>query len=245
MKSATLFLSCAVVVGLPLALPGRALADPIILLPVAVGSINALNGQIFTQDFQTFISRNHSNQFSAILEFDLSAFAGRPLGSSRLTGALSANNALDTGSRQIGLSAFPGNLMLEVEDLTRPAIAIGSVTYHPLPTGDSQVAFDFDTTPTLNTLLFGGANAVGIRFDALNFQAPSTVNLAGSFFEPTRLEINPVPEPTTLSLLGIGLAATGWQARRRRNDARALKDRVKPDAGGDVPLPTGSPAPSR
>ena len=77
MKSATLFLSCAVVVGLSVASPGRALADPIIILqPVAVGSVNALNGQIFTQDFQTFISSNNSNQFSAILEFDLLNLGG-------------------------------------------------------------------------------------------------------------------------------------------------------------------------
>ena len=220
MKSATLFLSCAVVVGLPLASPGRALADPIIILqPVAVGSVNALDGQIFTQDFQTFISSNNSNQFSAILEFDLSTLEGRRAGSSRLTGAISANNALDTGSREIGLSAFSGNLMLEVEDLTRPAIPIGTVTYHPFPTGEnSQVGFNFDITPALNTLLLGGANAMGIRFDALNFQAPSSVNLAGSFFMPTRLEISPVPRPATLSLLGIGLAATGWRARRRRGE---------------------------
>jgi hypothetical protein len=215
MTSATLLWSCAVVVGLSLASPGRALADPIFLQPVAFGSVNALNGQIFTQESQTFISSNNSNHFSAILEFDLSAFEGQRSGASRLTGALSANNALDTGSRQIGLSAFSGNLLLDVEDLTRPAIPIGTVTYHPLPTTGFQVGFSFDITPALNTLLLGGANAMGIRFDALNFQAPSTVNLAGSFFAPTRLEINPVPEPATLSLLGIGLAATGWRVRRR------------------------------
>jgi len=224
MNCASVFLSSALVIGLTVALPDRALADPMILPPVAVGSINALDGQVFTQDFQTFISRNNSNQFSAILEFDLSAFAGHPVGSSRLTGAVSANNALDTGSRQIGLSAYAGDLMVEVDDLTRSAIPIGSVTYHPSPTGnDVQVAFNLAITSTLNTLLLGGATAAGIRFDALNFQAPSTVNLAGSSFGPTRLEITPTPEPTTLSLLGIGLAAIGWQTRRRRD--RHLFDR--------------------
>jgi hypothetical protein len=227
MKFITPFWSCAVVVGLSVASPGRALADPIILQPVAVGSVNALNGQIFTQDFQTFISSNNSNQFSAILEFDLSAFEGRRAGSSRLAGSLSANNALDTGSRQIGLSAYSGNLMLDVEDLIRPAIPIGSVTYHPLPTGeDPSVSFDFDITPAVNTLLLGGANAVGIRFDALNFQAPSTVNLPGQIFAPTRLEISPVPEPATLTLLGIGLAATGWTVRRRDHGRGPKEDAV-------------------
>jgi len=92
------------------------------------------------------------------------------------------------------------------------------VSYRPdVPFGQQlQVAFSFDTTASLNRLLADGATAVSIWFDALNFQAPSSVDLGHSFL-PTALEINPTPEPTTLSLLGIGLAAIGWQAQRRRS----------------------------
>jgi hypothetical protein len=213
MKQSASILSCVTAIVVSLALPHRAVADPVVLFADAVGSINAFNGQILTRDSETFISNNNSNQFSAILEFDLAAFAGGQVGKSRLTGSIVANNALDTGVRQIALSAYAGNLMLDAEDLFRPAITFGTVTYHPRPTGENGlVGFSFDVTSQLNTVLRGGADAVGIRFDALNFQAPSAVSLPGAV-APTSLEISPVPEPSTLSLLTIAVAA-GWRKRR-------------------------------
>ncbi len=219
MKSSASLLSCVATIGVLLALPGRAAADPVRLFADAFGSIDALSGRIFTQDSQTFISSNNANQLSAILEFDLAAFAGGPVGKSRLSGSIVVNNALETGVRRIGLSAYAGNLMVDIEDLDRPAIPIGTVSYHP--PRDFAVGFSFDMTSTLNTLLRGGADSVGIRFDALNFQAPSAVTMPGSF-GVTNLEISRAPEPSTLTLLTIA-GAVGW-ARRvpRRTAATAL-----------------------
>jgi len=215
MKLSASFLSCIGTIGLLLAVPDRAVADPIVLLPDATGSINAFNGQIFT-GVDTFISDNNSNRFSAIIEFDLAPFAGGRVGSGRLTGSIVANNALDTGVRRIGLSAYAGNRMLDSGDLARHAIPFGTVSYHPLPTGENGlVTFSFDITSALQTLLLGGADAVGIRFDALNFQAPSAVSLPGAV-APTSLQISAVPEPSTFGLLAIAVAAwlSGSLAKR-------------------------------
>jgi hypothetical protein len=115
-----------------------------------------------------------------------------------LVGTIFANNFLDTGDRIIDLLLYGGDGLLSTTDFEIPAISAGTATYHP-PL-DRSVSYIFDVTNIVQSIIDGGYDFVGVRFAALNMQAPSQLNPDAL---PT-LELIAVPEPSSLILLGFG-----------------------------------------
>jgi hypothetical protein len=197
----------------------EAAAEPITLSPVAVGSVEGLSGTVLAEPFITRTDRPGFTQqlHSAIVEFDVTALSSVRVATSRLTGTIQANNFLDTGRRDIGVFVFSGNGVVDVLDFSAAGSQVGSVSYHPTPVGaDRAVAFSFDVTIPLQRLIDTGASDIAVRFDALNFQAPSVLEARDCCFNPTQLHVTPVPEPGTLLLLSSGIALLVPRARRSR-----------------------------
>jgi hypothetical protein len=200
-----------------LGLASVTVADPIYTFsPVAVGSVEGLSGTILADPFISRTDRPGFTQqrHSAIVEFDVAALSGVRV-ASWLTGTIQANDFLDTGRRDIGAVVFPGNGDVDVLDFSAAGSHVGSVSYHPTPFGaDYHVAFSFNLTIPLQRLIDSGASDIAVRFEGLNFQAPSVLSTPDCCFSPTQLHVTPVPEPGTLLLFGTG--AAGLIASRHR-----------------------------
>lgn len=147
---------------------------------------------------------------SAIVEYDVGRFSGTTLPSVSLDGAIFANNFLDTGIRNIDILLFEGDGVLSTTDFQIAATSIGMVAY--APPIDANVSFIFNVTDLVNSLIRGGATFIGVRFEALNEQAPSQL----SSFNPPTLTI---PEPATVALLSLGLSGIRYQRRRSKKAA--------------------------
>lgn len=200
------------------AVPGYAAV--LTLTPVVFGSVEDSSPDGIGDTVSTFVPGVIDNVpsppaavarvTSAVVEYDVSAFAGMHLKAGTLDGSVFANNFLDTGERIIEILLFAGDGTLSPSDFQIAATGVGTVSYHPrpLPPSDRDVAFSFDVTDFVQSLLDGGDTFVGVRFAALNVQAPSQL----SALEPPTLSL--VSEPTTLGLLGIGFATFGMLAHR-------------------------------
>jgi hypothetical protein len=96
-------------------------------------------------------------------------------------------------------------------DLAAYTIA-GSSTF-AIPSAGTNVQSYNTTDFAVNTALYSGASAFTVgnmRVSLLDFSATSTP--AGSF----TLRVEPVPEPATFTLLGLGLAGVGVRRWRQR-----------------------------
>lgn len=219
----TVFIMCV-------AFPASLRADPItVLMPVVSGAVNdvpvdGIGDSLSTAPFISRVDRPgfHINVFSAILEFDVSSLAHSPIHRATIAGTIESNNSLDTGTREIALSLFVGDGQLTVADFAITAQRIGTVQYHPTPTGPEQsVSFSFPITAALHDLLDNGAMFAGIRFDAVNFQAPSALSQPFTGALPhLAIDSATTPEPTSLLLIGTGLAVL---ARRRGHHLRLFR----------------------
>jgi hypothetical protein len=141
------------------------------LHPGDVGSVNGLDNTISSVPY---ISNSSANAYSAILQFNVAAFASGSVSSARISGTIAVNNAFDTGPRTMAIEIFAGHAGVQVGDFSVTATEVGEVTYHP--PFDTGVPFDFDATSVVQQLLAGGATYIGVRVRGVNNpQFPSVV----------------------------------------------------------------------
>jgi hypothetical protein len=159
---------------------------------------------------------------SAIVEYNVSSFADMPKITAFLDGTIFVNNALDTGERIIDILVFQGDGVLSTSDFQIPATSVGTVSYSP-PL-DTSVSFSLDITNIVQSLIDGGNSFIGVRFEALNEQAPSQL-LSSS---PPTLELTTVPEPaSTLSLLALGTLGAASTLKRKLKPTKSEKETEK------------------
>jgi hypothetical protein len=145
------------------------------------------------------------NPASAVLTFNVFAAMGlfAPINDFPLNGT-------------IDVLAYHGNNAEDITDYEASAIAtIGSIKTSDLVVG-SPVSFDITTL--LASQIAGGFNSLGVR---LQSAGPFTVNAGAWTFDNFSLttsdgstDVAPVPEPSTIGLLGIGLVMISrrWRA---------------------------------
>jgi hypothetical protein len=142
------------------------------LSPAAYGAVDQVSNTVGSVPY---ISNSSANQYSAILEYDLSAFAGGTIQSATIAGTIFVNNSFDTGARTIAIEFFAGHSDVELGDATAQATTVGTVTYHP--PADNHVDFSFDVTSVVQSLLNSGATFIGVRFRGVNSpQFPSVLS---------------------------------------------------------------------
>jgi len=144
-----------------------------------------------------------------MVEFDLSAQG--IVGSALLT----FENARFTtccvgvtgGSYTIGVFSYSGNNAIALADYSAAGVLIGSFSTDGLAVG---TPFSFDVTAAFNANTGG---SLGIRLQALS-EPDSTSYTFGNFAIDTSAAA-PVPEPSTMLLIGTGLLGAAVHYRRR------------------------------
>ncbi len=113
--------------------------------------------------FPGLLRQTSTQEDRAVQEFDLTALAGATLQSATLSGTVSVNNAFDNGPRTFDFALYAGNGTVDLSDFQVAAIIVGGGSYHP-PT-QTSFTYSFDVTSTVQSLLNGGANFVGLKVD--------------------------------------------------------------------------------
>ncbi len=141
------------------------------------------------------------------------------------------------GNRNENLSAFSGvrftvlaakaGTRLEWEMSSDGAASLLRTTL----TSDVNTATTFDLLFASPTQVTGSFSLASVDYAVANV---STIDVPGGGFVVSKIEFIPVPEPTTMVALGLGLAAV---ARRRQNRAYSSRHTISsktstPSAGG-------------
>lgn len=138
--------------------------------------IDGLGDQVVTGTFGNIVLKLASEDRRSIREYDLTGIDAAGATSARVTGRISANNALDVGLREFEVVVYDANGTAEPADFEAVGAVIGAVSYSPPQ--DLVVEFDFDATGSVIPLIQGGAEHIGVRI-----QSTSTPNAANATFE--------------------------------------------------------------
>ncbi len=190
--------------------PSPEAAQAQVLDPVAWGSVSS-SGDVSSTGwiYDTSVEKR------AIIEYDISGFAGSTISTAVLGGTIYVNNSADTGDRIIQLGLYSGDGLVSVADYDPSRANVGSVSYHP-PI-DSNVSFSFDIASQIRAMLSSGSDYAGINFTPMNFQAPSllssgdypTLTIEAVPFSPWRdAELTPAVDFQATAADGVNFVVT-------------------------------------
>jgi len=138
------------------------------LLPTIKASIHdappdGLGDSFNTSPFEGLLRETSTQEDRAILEYDVSAFAGFTLTSATIAGTVFVNNAFDNGERTFDFLIYEGNGAAELTDFEIPADVVGSGSY--APPSDTSFDFSFDVLAEVQAIIDAGGDWVGLKVD--------------------------------------------------------------------------------
>ncbi|MHC4838537.1 MAG: FG-GAP repeat domain-containing protein [Planctomycetota bacterium] len=133
---------------------------------------------ILTGQAGTLVLKTAEEDRRCIREYDLSALETAGVSAARVTGRISANNALDVGSREFDVVVYGANGAAELSDFDAGGTVIGSLSYSPPQ--DLVLEFDLDASAPVLALLQSGAQQVGVRIQSTS--APNAPNSTTEVF---------------------------------------------------------------
>jgi len=138
------------------------------LLPAVKASIHdepkdGLGDEFNGSPFEGLLRETSSQEDRAILEYDVSGFAGFTLTSATIAGTVSVNNAFDNGERTFDFLIYEANGAADLTDFEIAATVVGSGSY--APPADTSFDFEFDVLEEVQAILDAGGDWVGLKVD--------------------------------------------------------------------------------
>jgi hypothetical protein len=180
---------------------------------------DGLGDQVRSQTFE-YLVRGSSGEGGGFAEFNIGSFSFAPntfINSAIFQVEIFRLGALafgvnDTRPSSLGIFGYVGNGRPDLSDF-EAGVLLSSINTSSSSPGD---ILNFNVTPFVNQLVINGNTFAGFGIRALDFGG---LSLNGSI--PPKLIVEtadvaePVPEPTTISGLAIGLCLGGWLKRKR------------------------------
>jgi hypothetical protein len=199
------------------------LSSPVLAVPITLSASNtvAANGAPWGTAGAATGNHFHNGMVNAgemgveeergMVEFDLGAqgivgsalltFKNAPFTTCCMAG-------MTGGSYTIGVFSYSGNNAIALADYQAPGVLIGSFSTAGLAVG---TPFSYDVTAAFNA---NAGASLGIRLQALS--EPNQTSYSFGSFQIDTGAAAPVPEPSTMLLLGTGVAGLAVRHRRRR-----------------------------
>jgi hypothetical protein len=154
-------------VGVTLLALGSVSAGADDLTPLVVASIHdePLDGQgdsFNGSPFEGLLRQQSYREDRAIQEYDVSAYAGMTVSSATISGKIYVNNGGGTWPRVFDFILYAGNGQADLSDFQIAGTVVGTETWEQ---DSGPLEFSFDVTATVQTLLTGGAQYVGLKVD--------------------------------------------------------------------------------
>ena len=186
------------------------LSIPFVLFDFTSGLTNGSTAGAFSNGSYTVTTSSLYLGHPGITPYDPSPFSSDALFNFNNTGAASGLVSLSFNSFMIGAAfnfALIGSATISI---LNSGVTVGS--FAALPGGAPAVT---------SVLCWWGFQLTSGSFDQLNIQTSLHSSLAIDNLELAKLPTSTVPEPSTIALMGLGLAGLGIAARKR---ARRRKD---------------------
>jgi hypothetical protein len=153
-------------------------------------------------DYQYYIEQVPSREIRNIIEFDLSPYVGMTLTGADLEFRIMSNNVYGAQFREYDLYLYEGNGQADLADFSVTGVLLDTLSYHVAQGG--LVVAHLDILSHAQALLDGSILFLGIRTDPITEGDYGTT--VGHYQEPhdNKLNIEAIPEPATLLLLGLG-----------------------------------------
>jgi hypothetical protein len=179
--------------------------------PTADGNLGYLSGTFFVNDTSTlidvFILNPPVNDGRGALEFDLGTVA---IPTGYTLDSVTLNIYSREANLNIGVHGYSGDGVINILDFTfENEIA----TFDPAPDAWNTVG----VTDFVAGLLSGNDAYAGFQLrELVNGEVTSFLSSESNLAPYLELHYTPVPEPTTLALLSLGLAGLGFTRRRMK-----------------------------